>query len=205
MNSYLLFGMIGWLYAISVLKRARLSAYYFIVGSVGLFFILISLGNPYWVWFLTHTVINGVSGLGDLTHWCRVFAKYGIVYIGNGMNPITMSIDYECSGIIETTAFASLLAFYPTYGRPEKVFYLVMGALWIYLSNVIRLMIVVVIVYFGGAEWFFMAHTLLGRIIFSLLIIMLYYNVFTYSQLSQSLYTNFKRHVLTIKKRLSRG
>ncbi|WP_341778802.1 exosortase family protein XrtG [Levilactobacillus sp. HBUAS70063] len=194
MSSYLLFGMLGWLYVISVLKRAHLSAYYFIVGSVGLFFILIALGNPYWVWFMTHLVINGVSTLGDWTHWCRVFVKYGIVYIGNGQNPVTMSIDYECSGIIETTAFVGLLAFFPTYSRQEKMFYLVMGALWIYVANVIRLMLVVTLVYFGGASWYFTAHTLLGRIVFYVLVIMLYYNVFTYSELSQSLYTNFKRH-----------
>jgi len=194
MSSYLLLGIIVWLYIISVLKRAHLSAYYFIAGSVGLFFILIALGNPYWVWFMTHLVINGVATLGDLTHWCRVFTKYGIVYIDNSVNPVTMSIDYECSGIIETTAFIGLLAFFPTYSRQEKNFYLIVGIVWIYLANVMRLMLVVSLVYFGGAGWYFMAHTLLGRLFFYVLVIVLYYNVFTYSQLSQSLYTNFKRH-----------
>ncbi|MGX6428723.1 exosortase family protein XrtG [Levilactobacillus yonginensis] len=194
MNSYLLFGIIGWLYAISVLKRAHLSAYYFIVGSVGLFFILIAIGNPYWVWFLTHSVINGIAWVSDLTHWSSVHTKYGIVYIVNAIRPVTMSIDYECSGIIETTAFVSLLAFYPTYGRQEKLFYLALGTLWVYLANVIRLLLVVILVHFGGANWFFTAHTIIGRLVFYCLIIMLYYNVFTYSQLSQSLYRNFKRH-----------
>lgn len=106
-----------------------------------------------------------------------------------------MTIDYECSGIIETTAFASLLAFYPMYSRKEKVFYLILGLLWIYLSNVIRLMIVIIMVHVGGASMFYLAHTIIGRIVFYILVIALYYNVFTYSRLSRGMYKNFKERV----------
>ncbi len=37
MNIYLLIGIVVWLYILSILKRARLSAFHFIVGSGGLF------------------------------------------------------------------------------------------------------------------------------------------------------------------------
>ncbi len=36
MKISILVGTVVWLYALSVLKRARLSAYFFIVGSAGL-------------------------------------------------------------------------------------------------------------------------------------------------------------------------
>jgi hypothetical protein len=52
MNSLLLFGIIIWIYLLSVLKRAKLTAFSFIVGSVGLFFILMAISSPYWIWFL---------------------------------------------------------------------------------------------------------------------------------------------------------
>lgn len=195
MNSLLLLGIISWLYAVSILKRAHLTAFYFIVGSVGAFFVLISLSNPYWVWFLTHAVINVVSLLGDGLGWCHVMVKYGTVYITNAQAPVMMSIDYECSGIIETTAFLSLLIFYPTYQRDEKVFYAWLGIAWIYAANILRLMFVITMVHFGGSSIYYLAHSLLGRIVFYLLVIVLYYNVFTYSQISQNLYQQILRRL----------
>ncbi len=38
MSIYLIIGIVVWLYALSILKRAGLSAFHFIVGSAGLFF-----------------------------------------------------------------------------------------------------------------------------------------------------------------------
>lgn len=58
MNVYIIVGTIIWLYVLSVLKRSKLSAFFFIVGSGGLFFILIALSDPYWVWFFTHAVLH---------------------------------------------------------------------------------------------------------------------------------------------------
>lgn len=180
---------------LSVLKRAKLTAFSFIIGSVGFFFILMAMSTPYWIWFFTHSVINGVAWLGDLTKMSQTYPKYGLVYIVNNLSPVTMQIDYECSGIIETMAYISLLAFYPTYSRKEKVFYLLMGMLWIYLSNVLRLMLVIIMVHFGGAGLFYLAHSIIGRIVFYLLVITLYYNVFTYSRLSQGIYKIFKERI----------
>lgn len=195
MNSYLLFGIIIWIYMLSVLKRAKLTAFSFIIGSVGLFFILMAMSTPYWIWFFTHAVINGVTWFGNLTKMSTSYVKYGFIYIINSMNPVTMTIDYECSGIIETMAYIALLAFYPMYSRKEKVFYLLFGMLWIYLANILRLAIVIIMVHFGGSTMFYLAHTIIARIIFYLLVIGLYYNVFTYSRLSRGLYTNLRERI----------
>jgi exosortase family protein XrtG len=53
---------------------------------------------------------------------------------------------------------------------------------------VLRLNVVITIVHFGGGEAFFLAHSVIGRLIFYVLVIVLYYNVFTYSQLARGLY-----------------
>ncbi|EQM52975.1 exosortase [Lactiplantibacillus plantarum EGD-AQ4] len=188
MNLKIILGIALWIYGLSVLKRARLSAFYFIVGSAGLFFILTAISRPYWVWFFTHAVIHGVALFTELTNWGQIMFKMGLVYINNGGNSVIMSIDYECSGIIETCAFVSLVVFYPAYQRREKVFYGVFGLLYIYLINVLRLNIVIAIIHFGGGESFFLAHSVIGRLIFYVLVIVLYYNVFTYSQLARGLY-----------------
>lgn len=199
MSIYLLIGIVIWLYALSILKRAKLSAFHFIVGSGGLFFILISLSDPYWIWFFTHAVINGIRWFGSLTGMSSVMNHYGLVSIMNNTVPVTMSIDYECSGIIETTAFISLIMFLPMYDKFERVFFSILGTLWIYVANIIRLISVIVIVHFGGGNLFFLAHSIIGRLIFYVLVIALYFEVFTYSQLSSGLYRNFKKKLKKIK------
>lgn len=191
MNIKILLGIVIWLYGLSVLKRARLSAFYFIVGSAGLFFILTAISRPYWVWFFTHAVIHGVALFGTLSRWCTIMFKMGLVYITNTGNPVVMSIDYECSGIIETCAFVGLVVFFPMYQRKEKVFYAVFGVLYIYAINVLRLVVVIIIVHFGGGETFFLAHSVIGRLLFYVLVIALYYNVFTCSQLARGIYREF--------------
>lgn len=202
MNIYLLIGIVVWLYLLSILKRARLSAFHFIVGSGGLFFILIALSDPYWVWFFTHAVINGVKWFGELTGMSTVMNRYGLISISNPTAPVTMSIDYECSGIIETVAFLSMVIFLPMYNKFERVFFSILGTLWIYVANVIRLVSVIMIVHFGGGNLFFLAHSIVGRLIFYVLVIMLYYEVFTFSQLSQGLYHIFKIRVQRFEQRI---
>ena len=66
MNIYVLIGIVVWLYLLSVMKRSKLSAFYFILGSVGLFYLLIVFSRPYWVWFLTQLVIKVVDLFGSL-------------------------------------------------------------------------------------------------------------------------------------------
>lgn len=199
MSIYLLIGIVVWLYALSILKRAQLSAFHFIVGSGGLFFILIALSNPYLVWFFTHAVINGVKWIGNMTGMSTVMNHYGLVHINNPTGPVNMSIDYECSGIIETVAFISLVLFIPLYNKFERVFFSLVGIVWIYVANIIRLLSVIVTVHFGGGDLFFLAHSIIGRLIFYVLVIVLYYDVFTYSQLSYGLYRSFKRRVEQLK------
>lgn len=199
MSIYLIIGIIVWLYILSILKRAQLSAFHFIFGSGGLFFILIALSNPYWVWFFTHAVINGIKLIGTSTGLCTVMSHYGMVSIINPTSPVNMAIDYECSGIIETVAYISLVSFLPLFNRHERVFFSIFGTLWIYLANIIRLMTVIITVHFGGGDLYFLAHSIIGRFIFYVLVIVLYYEVFTYSQLSHNLYYSFKakfRHVI---------
>lgn len=205
MSIYLIIGIPIWLYLLSVLKRAQTPAFFFIIGCAGLFFILIGFSDPYWVWFFTHAVINGVKWIGETTGMCEIMNHYGLVSINNPYGPLTMSIDYECSGIIETTAFVSLVAFFPLFNRYEKVFFGIFGILWIYVANVIRLGIVIVIVHIHGGSAFFLAHSILGRLIFYILVITLYYNVFTYSQISHSIYLTFRSNYHQLRRRLKGG
>ncbi|MFV0559304.1 MAG: exosortase family protein XrtG [Enterococcus sp.] len=170
-----------WLYGLSVLRRAKIPAAHFIFGSIGLFVILLLLSRPYWVWFFTHLVAEGIALFSNVTHMSEVYSKYAIVQILSKTSSVTMTIDYECSGIIETSAFVALTMFYPIYTRKQRFFLSLKGILWIYLANVMRLILVILLVHFNGSDFYFVAHTIIGRMFFYVLVIYLYYQTFTYS------------------------
>lgn len=186
MNIFLLIGVILWLYALSVLKRAELPAIYFIVGSVGFFFILFFISRPYFIWVMVRAISMTLALIANLFHLAEVYSDYGLVIISNGFNNITMTIDYECSGVIETAAFWGLLTFYPMYQAKEKVFLGLAGLLWISLANILRLTLIIIIVHIFGTDYFFLAHSIIGRIVFYILVVFFYYRVFTYDYLTKN-------------------
>lgn len=188
MNIYILICLFIWIYLLSIMKRSRLSAFYFILGSIGLFYLLILFSRPYWVWFLTQLLIKAVALFDSITHVTETFSQYSLLVVHSAKEQMSLYVDYECSGVIETAAFLGLLTFYPLYDRQEKFFYGIFGILCIFASNVIRLLLVIMLVHFGGSQLYFFAHSILGRLIFYGLVIALYYYTFTYSQVAKSLY-----------------
>jgi len=94
-----------------------------------------------------------------------------------------MFINYECSGVIEMLVFTSLLLFFP-FGRPiRKLLYIIGGNAFIFLANILRILMIVFVSKTFGAEYFYLAHTLLARLLFFGLMIALYYYVFTNTHL----------------------
>ena len=159
---------IVWVYALSVLKRAKLDFWYFTVGSVGLFIIAIITLQP---------VL-----LGELTGTYSSYFEKGLLFIAHGTTSISLYIDFECSGIIETFAFLSLLWFFPAYQFYEKIAVSIVGVFGIFLANVLRIFIICQMIYWGGQDMYFLAHSFVGRLVFYACTIALYFYVFTRAQ-----------------------
>lgn len=191
MKILILFLLILWIYLISVLSRAKLYFFKFIIGSVGLFFFTMVILQPYLVTILSQAVAAALGIVGDLTGYFESFYEYSLVLIKSGQSSISMYIDYECSGVIEILAFASLLWFFPLYNVLEKIMYTIIGVIWIFIANEIRIFSICVLVYHYGNNIFYFAHTIFGRIIFYILSIILYFYVFTASQIKRQKVGNF--------------
>lgn len=58
----LLVGIVFWLYFLTVLKRAKNGAFYFLVGSIGLFIGLLVMSKPYGIWLFA-TAMTWAAGL----------------------------------------------------------------------------------------------------------------------------------------------
>lgn len=185
MNILICFLLIVWIYLMTVFTRAKLYFFKFAVGSVGLFFFIMVILQPYLVDVLSRSVA-AVSGIiGDATGFYQAFYQYSLILIQSGNSVISMYIDYECSGVIEILAFTALLWFFPLYNILEKIIYNIIGVMWIFMANIIRIFIICMLVHYYGNNIFYFAHTIFGRIVFYVLSIVLYFYVFTSSQIKR--------------------
>ncbi len=172
-----------WLYLLHVLKKAKLSFWRFIIGSAGLFIFLMVAVMPFATTPLSQ-VVAGITGLfGKLLGFFTAYYKYSVIFVESGADTLTLTIDFECSGIIEIFAFLCLLVFFNVYSIQERWIVGLAGTAYIVFANVIRVTAICVIIHFFGVGSYYIAHTYIGRIIFYTLSVALYFIVFTKSQI----------------------
>lgn len=162
-----------WIYLLYVTKRCKLYFWYFIVGCFGLFIMLMVWVRPIVVQPLSRVVAAVAGLLGDLTGTFTAFFKYGILFIETSQASISLQIDFECSGIIEIVAFVSLVSFFSVYSVRERILVGVAGCIAIILSNVIRVVVICEIIHFFGPKSYYIAHSIIGRIVFYFLSVLL--------------------------------
>lgn len=175
--------VIVWLYLLHALERAELRFWKFMVGSAGLFIILMVVARPLFTMPLARAVAAIAGVFGQVTNTFTAYFRYGIMFIESSFGAITLQIDFECSGIIEIMAFVSLLSFFKVYTINERIMVGVLGTVSIIIANVLRIIAICEMIYFGGSDVYFVAHTILGRLIFYVLSVMLYFYVFTKPQI----------------------
>ena len=107
----LLIFLVVWLYILHVTKKAKLPFWHFLWGSAGLF-VIIFVGFKDVLTQPMANIVAAVAGIvGKMTGVFEPYYKYGIIFVESAKDSITLKIDFECSGIIEITAFLSLLIF----------------------------------------------------------------------------------------------
>lgn len=184
----LLVGIVFWLYFLTVLKRAKNGAFYFLVGSIGLFIGLLVMSKPYGIWLFATAMTWAVGLVGQATGFFTTFYLDHVIQVVSQHHISIFNVDYECSGIIESTAFIGLIAFYPIYSRKRRFVLGLFGILWLFVANILRLSLVAMMIHFFGERVFYLAHAILGRLLFYSLAIVLYYLVFTKGQLVNRLF-----------------
>ncbi|AEJ23251.1 exosortase family protein XrtG [Weissella koreensis] len=169
-----------WVYLLSIMKKAKWAAMYSVIGSVGLFFILIYISNFSVTSFLMKTATFGTGIFGSITGFYDISLQYSLIQITSGADTINLFLTYECSAVIELGAFISLAVFYPFFqSAKERRHWLIIGVPYIFITNIIRLIITATIIHYLGINSLVWAHVIIGRIIFYVLTIILYYVAFT--------------------------
>ncbi len=199
MIPFLVSMVVVWVYILFVLKRAKLTFFSFLVGSVGLFIFMMIFLQPFITTPLAKAVAAATGVFGSLTGMFYSYYQYSLIFIEQGGESISLYIDYECSGVIELLAFTALIWFFPLYSAAEKLVINILGILWTFAANILRLTVICVLIYYFGNNIFFFAHAIFGRVIFYGLSIVLYFYVFTRSQVLKQKVGKFKYGVLASK------
>lgn len=180
-NLLLLIGIAIWVYILSVFKRGGLIAFYFLLGSFGLFIIFSFLTKMYFVWLLGRIIAEGLDYLSNLIPGYLIHVSNNMVLI-NGIKGTYIPISYEYSGAIEIFAFESLLIFFPIYTNIEKVIIGVSGGFGILLANIIRLLLIIIVIRIFGSRYFIIG-SIISRLLLYIVMVILYYYVFTKPQI----------------------
>ena len=185
MNVFAIICVFIWLYALSVFKRGKLDFFRFLVGSVGLFIFMMIFLEPIIVAPLVSLVTSATGIVGDVTGLFESYHDYSILFVTceKTGEALSLYIDYECSGVIEMMAFVALLAFFQVYDIWQRFAVGILGCIAIFFSNVIRITVICVIIMVWGNDAYYIAHTIVGRIVFYILAVLLYYYVFTHAQI----------------------
>ena len=141
---------IVWIYVIWVLSRTGLHFFKFCIGSVGLFFFLMLWIQPLIMQPLKMAVSAAAGVLGDFFEMYDSYYQYSILFIPKDTTAVSLTIDYECSGVIEIMAFSCMLWFFPLYNTIEKLIINCIGLAVIFLANVLRIFLICTLIYFYG-------------------------------------------------------
>ena len=74
------------------------------------------------------------------------------------------------------------LSFFKVYTISERAILSAVGVIYIILANALRIIIIATMIHFGGEQMYYIAHTYVGRIFFYAATVVLYFYVFTKSQ-----------------------
>lgn len=171
-----------WIYVLTVLKRGKLGFYYFLLGSVGTFLVLLGV-MPYVKNYFINGFVWGLGFVGHLTGMYESYAQLGMFFIDHNDTVMSLYVDLECSGLIEMMVFVSLLVFFPVYKPWEKLKIGIYGLFCICVFNFIRIFIIIAMIFYFGTSMYSFAHVIVGRIVFYVLTVILYFHVFTRGQI----------------------
>lgn len=184
LNKYwIILYLIIYIYMLSVFRRAKTGAWEFIWGSFGFFLIYMIKISDYIKEPVSECITTLTGITGNLTHMYKAYFEHSVIYVKSLVEPALLQIDMECSGTIELGVFLSIILFFNVYNFPEKILYSLIGILYLIFANVIRIMIICVSIYFFGYGIYDVMHSYVGRIIFYVLTVILYFEVFTKRQI----------------------
>ena len=182
-----LIALLALLWTLSVLffRLNRIWLPYYIIGSVGLAFLIIFVGRATALEPLMQTgVAAGVHIASDVVGVpTRVFeAAPGailVLVVSQDVGWTMLQVTIEASGLLESAVIAGMLMFYPGWDLRKRFMFTIAALILTYVANVIRLMVIVITLHSAGKNSLLISHTIIGRAVFFALVVAIYWFLMT--------------------------
>lgn len=185
-NWILWFGcLLIWAYLLWVLNREKMTAFRFLTGSIGFFVLVFTMLRYYLVWGCIKILEFFLLICSKIFPFYTLYEQYNVMFINHENAAISLFIDYECCGFIEILVVVSVILFFPLFKAKQRVIYGIVGVIYTMLANLIRLLLITYFIYIYGNNAYYVAHSVLGRIIFYMFTLFFYFYIISWNQIKK--------------------
>lgn len=185
-NYLILILVLAWVGGVAFFRIHRIWLLYYLTGALGLAFAIIFAGRsllPLETLLERYTALN-VHQLASLIGVeTRVFegapGALLVLVIAQEIGWTVVQITVECSGLLESAVFLGMLMFYPGWSMQRKLYLAAIGLAATYAANLVRLLFIISTLHWVGKDSLFMAHTLVGRFVFFIMVVFIYWFLLT--------------------------
>ncbi len=181
-----------WLLGVIFFRRFRVWILYYLVGTVGLAYLLVVLLTRVFnfelivahsIALVVHDILNFVAIQTEIfQHAPGVLL---VLVVTQKIGWTVLQIGVESSGMLEISVLVSLVAFYPLWAWHKKVVLALIGGAFTWLANVARMLIIALMLHFLGKEVLVLAHTFIGKAFFFIVTIVIYWFLVTTNSLTE--------------------
>lgn len=170
-----------WLLAVLFFRLNRIWLPYYVIGSVGLAFLAIFIGRNTPIEPALQTAVasgvHAVSGLVGVP--TETFASAPgallVLVVSQDIGWTMLQVTVESSGLLESGVVFGMLMFYPAWGLKRRLGYVLVALLLTYAANIVRLMVIVATLHLMGKDSLLISHTIIGRAVFFIGVILIYW------------------------------
>jgi len=174
-----------WMLIVTFFRLNRIWLPYYIIGSVGLAFIIIFVGRATG---LEQALQIGVAAGVHATSLAlglptEIFQSAPgsilVLVVSQDIGWTMLQVTIESSGLLESGVVAGMLLFYPGWSIRKRIWFTLAAVTLTYLANVIRLMVIVSTLHYMGKSSLLISHTIIGRAVFFAMVVAIYWFLMT--------------------------
>jgi exosortase family protein XrtG len=182
----------AWVAALWFLRSGRIWLPYYLVGAVGFAVGLVLLGHgPLGLErLLAIGTARGASVAASMIGiQTRLFSGAAdsilVLVVRQPVGWTLLTVGIECSGLLEGATIAGLTLFYPLLKPVRRAWLVLAGLVATAAANIVRVLVIIATLHWGGKDALFVAHSIVGRGIFFALVVVIYWLAMTTPTLRQ--------------------
>ncbi len=178
-----------WLLAVLFFRANRIWLPYYLLGSVGLAFVIIFVGRATpveelmesGVAYATYGIANALQVDAQVFQAAPGALMLFVVgqVVGHDRGWTMVQVTVECSSLLETGVIAGMVGFYPAWPMGKRLALALAGVVATFAANIVRLTVIIGALHWFGKDSLFISHTVIGRWVFFVLVVAIFWYIIT--------------------------